>query len=229
MAQTAQGTARSKVSVARVLEAGLRLFSSQGFGATSMRQIAKESGHSVGNVYHHFASKEEIFQRLIEQYWEKVLDPALRLNRIFARAGFPEDLEKMAAAIEEAVEEFAPYILLIYVDVIEFQGQHIRSFYEGMAGRFEATYGERFRARQAAGELGDVDPMVAVMVATRWFFYFYTVEKCFGATTHFGMEPHKAVEEFIRLLRYGLLPRAEPKDISNHAGPIPGLAEEEES
>ena len=79
-----------------------------------------------------------------------------------------------------------------------------------MAARFEATYGERFRERRAAGDFGDVDPMVAVMVATRWFFYFYTVEKCFGAATHFGMEPHKAVEEFIRLLRYGLLPRAEP-------------------
>ena len=224
-----QGTARSKVSVARVLDAGLRLFSSQGFGATSMRQIAKESGHSVGNVYHHFSNKEEIFQRLIDQYWEKVLDPELPMMRIFARADFPEDLEEMAAAIEQAVDEFAPYILLIYVDVIEFQGEHIRSFYDGMAGRFEAAYGERFRERRAAGDFGDVDPMVAVMVATRWFFYFYTVEKCFGAPTHFGMEPHKAVEEFIRLLRYGLLPRSETNNISNHAGPIPGLAEEEES
>ena len=108
--------------MAKVLEAALRLFSSQGFGATSMRQIAAESGHSVGNLYHHFANKEQIFQRLIDQYWEKVLDPALRLNHVFAKAEFPEDLEEMAAAIEEVVDRFAPYILLIYVDVIEFQG-----------------------------------------------------------------------------------------------------------
>ena len=61
--------------------------------------------------------------------------------------------------------------------------------------------------RQEAGELGDVDPVVAVMVATRWFFYFFTVEKCFGVPMHFGMSPEQAVDEFIRLLRYGLLPR----------------------
>ena len=229
MAASAQETKRSGVSVARVLEASLRLFSSQGFGATSMRQIATESGHSVGNLYHHFANKEEIFQRLLEQYWEKVLDPALELNTIFARADFPDDLEQMAAAIEQAVDRFAPYILLIYVDVIEFHGQHIRSFYEGMAGRFEAAYGERLRQRQRAGEFGDVDPMVAVMVATRWFFYFFTVEKCFGASTHFGMSPEKAVREFIRLFRLGLLPRPEaPHNLSNLAGPNPGLAGEEE-
>jgi TetR/AcrR family transcriptional regulator, acrAB operon repressor len=198
---------KSKVSVTTVLEVALKLFSSQGFGATSMRQLAAESGHSVGNLYHHFKSKEEIFQRLLDEYWEKVTDPTLELNKLFAAANFPEDLEAMAAATEQVVDRFAPYILLIYVDVIEFDGKHIHSFYEGMAGRFEATYGDRLKARQQAGDFGDVDPLVAVMTATRWFFYFYTVEKCFGVPTHFGMKPQKAMEEFIRLLRYGLLPR----------------------
>ena len=49
--------------------------------------------------------------------------------------------------------------------------------------------------------------MLAVMVAARWFFYFFTVEKCFGAPLHFGMTPRQAVDGFVRLLRYGLLPR----------------------
>lgn len=200
---------KSDVSMTRTLEAALELFSSRGFGATSMRQIADAAGLSVGNVYHHFPSKEAIFQRLLEQYWELVLDPELRLNQLFGAADFPEDLEEMAAAIEEVVERFRPYILLIYVDVIEFQGEHIRSFYAGMAGRFEKTYGERLRRRQAAGEIGDVDPTVAVMVATRWFFYFFTVEKCFGVPMHFGMTPEGATREFVRLLRNGLLPRGD--------------------
>lgn len=198
---------KSEASIARTLEAALGLFSSQGFGATSMRQIADGAGLSVGNVYHHFPSKEAIFARLLEQYWEKVLDPELRLNRIFARGDFPDDLEEMAEAVEEVVEACRPYILLIYVDVIEFQGEHIRTFYEGMAGRFQEAYAGRFEERRQAGELAGVDPMVAVMVATRWFFYFFTVEKCFGVPMHFGMSPEMAVGEFIRLLRFGLLPR----------------------
>lgn len=198
---------KSEASVARALDSALKLFSSQGFGATTMRQIAEAAGLSMGNVYHHFPNKEAIFQRLLDQYWERVLDPELRLNQLFARADFPDDLEGMAEAIEEMVEKFRPYILLIYVDVIEFQGEHIRSFYEGMADRFRDTYAERFHDRQQAGEIGDVDPMVAVMVATRWFFYFYTVEKCFGVPMHFGMSPDAAVHELIRLLRNGLLPR----------------------
>ncbi len=212
---------RSEASVKHALATALELFSSQGFGATSMRQIADRSGLSMGNLYHHFPSKESMFQQLLDQYWERLQDPGHPLQQLFARAGFPEDLEEMASVIEDVVEDNAAYILLIYVDVIEFKGEHIRAFYEGMAARFREVYGETLAARKAAGELGDVDPLVGVIMATRWFFYFFTIEKCFGAPMHFGMKPQEATEEFIRLLRYGLLPRADTTHLDAAAGPKP--------
>lgn len=198
---------KSEASVEAILDAGLDLFSSQGFRATTLRQIADRAELSVGNIYHHFPNKLAIYQRLIERYWERLLDPALPLNRIFAAARFPEDLEEMAVAIEQVVSANAEHILLIYVDVIEFRGEHIRAFYEDMARRYARSYGPRFAARTAAGDFGDADPMMAVMVATRWLFYFFTVEKCFGVPMHFGMTPQQAVDGFIRLVRQGLLPR----------------------
>ena len=207
MAARERQEAKSEASVQAGLEAGLELFSTQGYGATTLRQIAERAGLSVGNIYHHFPDKHAIYQRLIDRYWQRLLDPELPLNKLFARAQFPEDLEEMAAAIESVVETNAAHILLIYVDVIEFQGEHIRTFYEGMARRFREGYGARFAERSRDGDFGAADPMVAVMVAARWFFYFFTVEKCFGAPLHFGMTPRQAVAEFIHLLRYGLLPR----------------------
>lgn len=173
-----------------------------------MREIAAEAGLSVGNLYHHFGNKEAIFQSLIDHYWKALLDPGLELNRVFARARFPDDLEEMAAAIELVVEKHQEEILLIYVDVIEFRGRHIRTFYESMADRFQEAYSASFEEARDSGRLGEVNPLVAVMVATRWLFYFFTVEKCFGVPMHFGMRPKEAVDEFARILRYGLLPRS---------------------
>ena len=198
---------KSDVSTRKVLKASLSLFSRQGYRATSMRQIATRCRLSVGNLYHHFGSKEAIFQRLIDEYWEVLLDPELPLNKVFAAARFPEDLEEMAAAIEQVVAANSSHILLIYIDVIEFKGRHIRAFYQRMADRFAAAYAERFAARKEAGELGEVDPLVAVMLATRWFFYFFTVEKCFGVPMHFGLDTRQAVDEFSKILRRGLEPR----------------------
>jgi len=200
---------KSDASARKVLKAALSLFSRQGFRATTMRQLARRSGLSVGNLYHHFGGKEEIFGRLIDQYWQVLLDPELPLNKIFNAARFPEDLEEMAAAIEQVVAENSAHILLIYIDVIEFKGKHIKTFYQQMADRFATTYAERLAARQEAGELGDADPLVGVMLATRWFFYFFTVEKCFGVPMHFGLDSHQAVHEFSKILRRGLEPRVE--------------------
>ncbi len=196
---------RSEIATSKVLEAALELFSTQGYGATSMRQIAEVCEQSVGNLYHHFGSKKAIFQRLIDDYWERLLDPEHPLEQVFARANFPDDLEELAAAIERMVEENKASILLVFVDVIEHQGRHIRSFYETMADRFREKYGPHFEELALEGRLADADPMVAVMVATRWLFYFYTVEKCFGVPMHFGMDAQQAVDGFIRILRNGLL------------------------
>lgn len=197
--------AKSEIATSRVLDAALRLFSTQGYGATSMRQIAEACDQSVGNLYHHFGNKEAIFKRLIDDYFARVLQEDQPLQKVFVAARFPDDLEDLADAIELTVEENKDSILLVFVDVIEFGGRHIRSFYETMADRFRATYGGRFEELEREGRLTDADPMVAVMVATRWLFYFFTVEKCFGVPMHFGMDAHQAVDGFIRILRNGLL------------------------
>ena len=193
--------------MARAREAALELFSTQGYGATSMRQISQLAGVSVGNLYHHFGSKETIYQQLLDEYFEKLLDPNDALQQLFERADFPEDLEELAALIERGVDDYAPYIMLIFIDVVEFRGQHIHAFYEDMPGRFAAAYQENFARKRREGRLGDADALVAVMLATRWLYYYFTVEKCFGVPMHFGMAPREAVEEFIRILRHGVLPR----------------------
>jgi len=200
---------RSEVATSKVLEAALELFSTQGYGATSMRQIAEVCGLSTGNLYHHFGSKEAIFQCLIDDYWERLLDPENLMDKVFTKANFPDDLEELAAAIEQTVEENKASILLVFVDVIEHQGRHIRWFYETMADRFREKYGAHFEELEREGRLADADPMVAVMVATRWLFWFYTVEKCFGVPMHLGMEAQQAVDGFIRILRNGVLRHGE--------------------
>jgi AcrR family transcriptional regulator len=203
----------------RAREAALELFSTQGYGATSMRQISQRAEVSVGNLYHHFGSKETIYQQLLDDYWQRLLDPNDELQQLFERADFPDDLEELAALIERSVDAYAPYIMLIFIDVVEFRGRHIHAFYESMPARFAAAYETNFARKRHEGRLGDANALVAVMLATRWLYYYFTVEKCFGVPMHFGMAPREAVKEFIRILRFGVLPRTAPAG----AG-VPGTA-----
>ena len=43
----------------RILEAALRLFAERGYEATTMRDVAREAGASLGLAYRYFGSKEE--------------------------------------------------------------------------------------------------------------------------------------------------------------------------
>jgi AcrR family transcriptional regulator len=47
-------------AAARIRNAALRLFSEQGYAATSIRAVAAEAGVSAGLVQHHFPSKETL-------------------------------------------------------------------------------------------------------------------------------------------------------------------------
>lgn len=61
----------------RVLEAALRLFASQGFHGTSIRDLAKELGLQPSALYAHFPAKEHILAELV-QVGHEALHEALR-------------------------------------------------------------------------------------------------------------------------------------------------------
>ncbi|MGW0069548.1 TetR/AcrR family transcriptional regulator, partial [Streptosporangium sandarakinum] len=50
----------------RIQETALRLFTEQGYEATSLREIAEALGVTKAALYYHFKSKEEIITSLVE-------------------------------------------------------------------------------------------------------------------------------------------------------------------
>ena len=62
---------------AQILEAALQLFASQGFAATSTKQIAQRAGTTEGLLYHYFPSKAGIMQALAQRRNEFALNVLL--------------------------------------------------------------------------------------------------------------------------------------------------------
>jgi AcrR family transcriptional regulator len=51
-----------------LVKIAFRQFLEQGYEKTSIRSIVKEADGEIGMFYHHFSSKEEIFEAVLEQY-----------------------------------------------------------------------------------------------------------------------------------------------------------------
>jgi AcrR family transcriptional regulator len=203
---------KSERSRALILEAALDLFSGQGYRGTSIRDISKAAGVSTGSVYHHFKDKEELFDTLLSQYWTAIESPDFPFNRALADGAFPDRLEELAEAAEESVKTWQRHVALIYVDVVEMQGTHIQRFYAGMADRFDAFL-RRYRAKDdfAARLAPTVEPLSAVMLASRIFLQYYAVELLFRVPDQFGKPSKAAIRDISEILRRGMLRDGRPK------------------
>ncbi|HSP17337.1 MAG TPA: TetR/AcrR family transcriptional regulator [Thermoanaerobaculia bacterium] len=197
---------RSERSRQHILDAALKLFSHRGYGATSVRDIAEAAGVSKGNVYHHFEDKETIFRALLDRYFQAMSLPDFPFNRALGTGTFPENLEQLGHAARDTVRDYREYVALIYVDVVEFDGSHVRKFYAEMADRFNAFLKQHAMEEELRGRLQEgLSPISAVMLATRIFYNYFSIEILFGVKDHFGKGTDEAIREISRILRHGML------------------------
>ncbi|MGK2857279.1 MAG: TetR/AcrR family transcriptional regulator [Thermoanaerobaculia bacterium] len=200
---------KSERSRRQILDAALELFSHRGYGATSVRDIADSAGVSTGNVYHHFTDKESIYNTIFEEYWQAISSPDFPFNKALASGIFPDNLEALGRAAEQSVRQYKKQIALIYVDVVEFDGSHIRRFYADMSQRFEIFIDAHGRAEVERRLRPGVSPVAAVMLVTRFFLNFFSVEILFGVKDHFGKATDATIKEISDILRRGMLCDAE--------------------
>ena len=196
---------KSDKSRRSILAMSLELFSSRGYGATSVRDIADATGLSTGNVYHHFPDKEAIFQELLQQFWEFADSPQFPFAAAMAASPFPENVESLGRAAEQILREWKRHIALIYVDVIEFDGIHIRKFYAGLARRVEEQLASQPNPAEIQHRLRPgVSPVSAVLLTTRFFVAYFTIEILFGVQNHFGKSSEEVVREIADIIRHGV-------------------------
>ncbi len=58
----------------RIYEAAINEFSSNGFAKASMREIARNAGMTVGNLYRYFKDKEALFYSVIGPAYESLME-----------------------------------------------------------------------------------------------------------------------------------------------------------
>src|SRR3982074_3496509 len=82
-------TAKGEQPKALILHRALDLLGERGYEATTMREIAKKAGVSLGNAYHYFGSKEHLIQmfyhRMHEEHLTVVLPALAKESTLKAR------------------------------------------------------------------------------------------------------------------------------------------------
>jgi AcrR family transcriptional regulator len=188
----------------KILKAATQLFRRQGFHGTSTRQIAEKAGVSLGNIYNHFPNKEDLFATLLQTLEAEYFQPDQPLAKAFTETSFPDNIEVLGKAAGETVDKFPDYLRLVYVDIVEFDGKHIGSIFQGMRERYAQVLKKKGLSRPIAPW---ADPVRAMMMVLWSFNNYFTVERLFGVKGHYGMKDDEVVKFFARVFREGLLPK----------------------
>lgn len=107
---------------AQILAAAMACFARQGYHATSMDDVVRESGLSVGAIYSYFPSKEDLFLTLGEDRAQQTL---AYMSQLFACPGSITEKSREAVDyfFDRLTDEFVP---LMRVNV-EFLSEAIKS------------------------------------------------------------------------------------------------------
>lgn len=88
-----------------ILLGAARVFSRKGFAAASMREVAQETGASLGSIYHHFENKDDILRAILKENFRRVRDSAD--ERL---AGVKEPRLQLEIFVENHVAFFARHL-----------------------------------------------------------------------------------------------------------------------
>lgn len=153
-------------SRAQIIAASHRLFLAQGFHGTTMRQIAKQSGMALGSLYNYFTDKNDLFRAVFEAYNPY---PTLLLVLESSQGETAADLARTAARRMVKVLSARPDLIkLVFIDVVEFQGDHLRRAYPSVAPRME-QFARRLRRDPSA-----IQPFSDDALLRAFFGLFYT-------------------------------------------------------
>lgn len=150
------------------LEAAERLFATQGFAATGLRQIGVASGVTIATLIYHFGSKEKLYGKVLGRIADSITPYLPEPD------GFEADLDGLVAMVERFLDwslDHGDYSALLLRELMENPSRAAKARRWYLLPLMEA-YAAAIRAGQTAGRFGPCDPEI---------FAFYLT----GAITHF--------------------------------------------
>jgi AcrR family transcriptional regulator len=186
----------------KIERAALQLFTRKGFHGTTVREIAKKAGISMGKLYIYYDTKEEIFIALANHLGRKM--EALRQKELIPLMASldPDSLRALAKAIGRVVSENLDYWRLMYIDVVEFRHKHFIHSFREIAGGLR-TYGAAVVRGSKVEFPAGVDPSLAYTTIYLHFITYFLTEELFGAKRHLGLSDDEAIDQLVLLYTGG--------------------------
>jgi AcrR family transcriptional regulator len=180
-------------------DAALELFITNGYHATSMRQIAEHAGLALGGIYNHFTSKEEIFEGIVvdKHPYKRVLPLILE-----AQGETTEDFLKNAMKI--IIDELSkgPYLKLMMIEFVEFNGGHGAAMLKEIVPTVLPVFEQVIKARK---DLRVTNPAVLMRSFLGMVISYFITEMVVSNSVISKLMPKNTADAYVDLFLHGVM------------------------
>jgi AcrR family transcriptional regulator len=189
--------AKGEATRSQILQAAYSLFLEKGYTATSMRDVVAASGITMGGIYNHFGSKEEIFSAIFQE------------NNIIIQV-IPLLVQAQGDSLETLVHDAAHRMItglgqssgglkLMFIEIVEFQGRHFGPAFEVGFPQVIKLAGGFLRFQD---QVRDLPPAVLVRSFIGLFFSYFMTGIIFPGRFP---EPQDGLDQFVDIYLHGIL------------------------
>jgi len=184
--------------------AALALFTTQGFHGTNIRDIADKAGVSQGAIYTYYPKKEKIFASLVRNYQACMLAFTRQVITLLEDPFSRRDLRLLAIAVRSIVYDESAFLLLMFIDVIEFKNRHFAALFHDIPAQFRYLLGPVLnQVKHRPGWCGQ-DPAFVLATIYLFFYNYFVIERHMRGNQHLGPPEQEAIERLIDVLSTGL-------------------------
>ena len=183
--------------------AAKKLFLSQGYTATSMRQIGQAAGITPAAIYNHFAGKDEIFTTLLQE--AAPFEQAFALFEETEADTLEDLLHKMIHDMVDLVLSHEDYIQLGLIDAQERDGATLITFLPQVYPRFMGFYQRMMALDADRGRLRDIPTPIFMRTLVSLMFGYLITERVAKPTETLNLPTMDWVQGLVDIFLHGVL------------------------
>lgn len=158
---------RAQETRQRILDAARTVFGRRGYGQATVEEIAAEAGVSNGALYHHFASKEELFRAILDNH---IREQHIQIGAFVPASSFREVIERFVGYWFNHLEtEHESDSLFVELWAQAARDPNVRASVAAFSRQGAHLLGEALRVAQSAGAVRpdlDVEAASTLIYAT---------------------------------------------------------------
>ena len=191
----------------QILDAALRLWTKQGFDATTVDALAREAGLAKGTIYLYFATKEALLAAAVER-WSLLPDLAA-LGPAFGDLPLTEAVPLLAEQLWSRLRAAAPLAGLLFRE-LALRPAEARRFIESVVLPGNGALAEFLEGRARAGEVRELDAFVAGRALVGMLVMFLWTQHVLGGAAIRPIGDRAIVDTVSALFLHGVLAPAAP-------------------